>query len=425
MQKKITRLGKIIFKKGGAARGLFALSTGAILAQAITFLATPFLARLYTPAEFGLLAVFISVSSIATVLANGRYDASILVPNTENEAATLVLLSLLLATFSSILLFFLSIITPIAYLNIIGVDALKQWLPFAFIAGGFSAIAISTQGWLNRKKLYSQISKLRIIQSASLVITPIILGLTLEEEFGLILGHILGYSLSGLVAYTILRSTAPNWNHHNLYQVAKLYKNSPKYILPNSLIDTISLQIPIFALTSAYGTNDAGNYSIATRFLALPAALIGGAIGQIFAQKASSLIYTNPTDLFALYKKTTILLLLIITPIFIIIITSGESIFALVLGNEWQEAGRIAELLIFSAAIYFIFSPTSIIFILLKKEKILLLFSLFQLFYRIVAFLLTDSSANYIYLLVIFECINVTLIEFFLIRIIKQEKTND
>ena len=53
---------------GGAfARGVLTLASGTALAQALLALAVPVLARLYTPADYGVLAVYASTLTVLVV----------------------------------------------------------------------------------------------------------------------------------------------------------------------------------------------------------------------------------------------------------------------------------------------------------------------------------------------------------------------
>ena len=59
------------------------------------FLFYPVLGRIFTPAEFGLLAVITSIVSVLAVVGSGRYEGGILVADDKKEAAHLAALSLL------------------------------------------------------------------------------------------------------------------------------------------------------------------------------------------------------------------------------------------------------------------------------------------------------------------------------------------
>lgn len=413
---------KSLFNKGSPARDVVVLTIGTALAQGLTIAATPLLSRLYTPEDFGLLAIFLAISGVAATLVTGRYETSILVPQKETEAADLVFLSLFLTGIGSIFFSTLSIFLPIEYQEHLGLKKLIGWLPLTFVAGGLMAITNIAQGWLNREKKYPQMANLRVLQSVGIVISAVLFGLLPDIGQGLLLAQMLACAITGICALWFARSVARYWQIKKILQAARTHKNAPKYLLPTALLDALSLQIPIFTITIAYGAGDAGKYSLAMRFLALPAALIGNAIGQVFFQKAAIFIHENRQGLLELYTKITISLFIATIPVLTIIAMEGQTIFGLFLGEKWQEAGSMAELLIFSSSLYFIFSPTSNFFILLKKERILLGFSFFQLIYRITAFATSENTLTYIKNLVFFECINVLFIEITLIYLIISKK---
>jgi O-antigen/teichoic acid export membrane protein len=77
-------------------RGVSVLVGGTVGAQVIMVLAAPVLTRLYTPQDFGLLAVFAALLSIVVVVASLRYELAIPLPHDDREAAALLVLSLLI-----------------------------------------------------------------------------------------------------------------------------------------------------------------------------------------------------------------------------------------------------------------------------------------------------------------------------------------
>src|SRR6056300_1116690 len=85
-------------------RSVFTLMIGSTLAQAIPIAITPVLTRLYTPEDFGLLALFIAMISILSSIVNGQYEQAIILPKKEEDAINIAALSLLIAICFSILL---------------------------------------------------------------------------------------------------------------------------------------------------------------------------------------------------------------------------------------------------------------------------------------------------------------------------------
>ena len=63
---------KEILYKGGFVRNVVTLMTGTAIAQAIPILISPILTRLYTPNEFGILALYMAVVSVVAIIVTGR-----------------------------------------------------------------------------------------------------------------------------------------------------------------------------------------------------------------------------------------------------------------------------------------------------------------------------------------------------------------
>ncbi len=55
-----------------------------VVAQAIGLLVYPILTRLYSPEDFGLLNLFLSIGGVLALLSTAEYQYAIVVPKTEN-----------------------------------------------------------------------------------------------------------------------------------------------------------------------------------------------------------------------------------------------------------------------------------------------------------------------------------------------------
>ncbi|KEO81011.1 oligosaccharide flippase family protein [Tumebacillus flagellatus] len=82
--------------KSRFARNVGMLASGTVLSQGLLVLIAPLLTRLYTPEEFGLLAVYTSILSLVLVVASWLYELAIPLPDDEQDAADLLGLCLLL-----------------------------------------------------------------------------------------------------------------------------------------------------------------------------------------------------------------------------------------------------------------------------------------------------------------------------------------
>jgi len=80
--------------RGGFVRSVGVLVGGTAFAQALTVLALPLVTRLYTPFDFSVLAVFVSILSIISVAACLRLEIAIPLPESDEDAANLLALAL-------------------------------------------------------------------------------------------------------------------------------------------------------------------------------------------------------------------------------------------------------------------------------------------------------------------------------------------
>ena len=79
---------------GGFVRSVLTVASGSAAAQLLLSLALPVLARLYTPAEYGVLAVYSAILTVLVVVASLRYESAIRLPREESSAGSLLVLTL-------------------------------------------------------------------------------------------------------------------------------------------------------------------------------------------------------------------------------------------------------------------------------------------------------------------------------------------
>ena len=138
--------------KSEFSRNVLTLMTGTTIAQAIPIAISPILTRIYSPEDFGMLALFLALFSILSTIATGRYELAIMSPESDDEAKDIVFLSILVAIFvffiSTILIWFFDVEIAI----LLGNSEIKNWLyfiPFTVLSFG---VYQSIDYWLNRQK---------------------------------------------------------------------------------------------------------------------------------------------------------------------------------------------------------------------------------------------------------------------------------
>ena len=98
------------FKDSVFYKNIFTLLKGTVLAQLIPLIISPFITRLYSPKELGVLALFSSISIVLGSVVNGRYEQALVLVKTDKEAKHLTILSLLISLIVSVILFLIFIL---------------------------------------------------------------------------------------------------------------------------------------------------------------------------------------------------------------------------------------------------------------------------------------------------------------------------
>ena len=378
----------------------------------------PVMSRLYSPADYGLLAIFTAVSSIVATAITLRYETAILLPKDDAESNTIVLLSLALALSLGLFFGVAAWLLPDKIRSLLGVFELGKWLPIAALAGLAGAVLATGSAWLNRHRAYVKMAQLRIAQSAVAALAGLCLGYS-GVGSGLMLAQLIALAVGCAFIATRLLPLLGQWNRRSMVDAGRKHHAAPRFLLPTALLDVVTMQLPVLLITAWFSSEAAGQFSMAWRILALPMALVGSAIGQVFFQRISSDVHVDMRLVLRRYVRVSLLLGGVAIFPMLLVASNGEEIFQFVLGHQWSESGRIAELLVISMSMYFVFSPTSSVLLALGKQNTLLGFSLFQLAYRILAAFISDDVMSYVKILVIFEFVNVVIFELFVFFFIR------
>jgi O-antigen/teichoic acid export membrane protein len=193
----------------------------------------------------------------------------------------------------------------------------------------------------------------------------------------------------------------------------------------HSLSDKIQSDGVIFLITYKFSFAILGFYSMAIRAITTPAGMVGSAVGQVVFSKYSK-IYNKTQDIE--YEVLSIIKKLFIyaTPLFIIIFFILPPFFSLVFGEEWEEAGIYAQILLPYIYLNFIVSPVSNVPFIVKKVKQYFTVSLTGNLLSVTAFAITVFVSNdFIISLTVFSLTRVLYTLFLLrwiVKISKKEK---
>lgn len=322
------------------------LVSGAVAAQAITFIARPFLTRLFTPDEFGVLTLFVALVGAFGVMASGRYEDALMLPEDDGESASLLGLALAFGLgMAGLLALLLPWREPIAAL--FDSRALAQampLLPIAVLGVGWSK---TLETWHTRFDRFSGISTSRVAQNIATVGVQLAAGFAGMSALGLVSGATAGFGVLALSLVGLLllqdRSRLRLVSFSEALRLARRYRRFPLFSAPAALLNTLSRSIPAFLLAPLYGLAAVGLFGQAYGMLALPVGLIAGAVAQVFFVRASEA--HRDGVLAPLATRVTRRLIAVTLFPMAAAALAGPELFALVFGEPWREAGVFARLL--------------------------------------------------------------------------------
>lgn len=355
------------------------LVSGTVLAQGLSVLAAPILARLYAPSAFGILALFMSISGIIAVVVSLRYELTIMLPARDEDAANLLAGSMGISIIVSL------ITIPIVLLGgkVIGIWLNSPelvpflWLlPIVIFFGGIGAGHPALNAWASRKRNFHQVSATRVIGSVTTLSSKLISGLTgFNTAGGLIQGSVAGSILSPLLlGWQIWREDRhlflANIRWSRIWAGLKRYRKFPFYNTLSGLLNTISWQVPSFMLSAFFSTTVVGYYAMGNQLLRIPMDLIGASIGQAFYAHAAT-AYQDGTLATLVENTFRRLVEFSFFPILMLTVI-GKEIFTIVFGAQWAEAGVYTQILSLWMIFWFISSPMSGLYNVLEKNESLL-----------------------------------------------------
>lgn len=405
------------FQRSEFAKNTVILTIGTLIAQGISIAAMPILSRLYNPADFGQLAVFVAVSGIVATAITLRFEAAILIPKDDGESKALVLLSAFLATFFGMVVGLAAWLMPDTFKYNLGLSKLDEWLVVSILCGMTIALITIGLNWYNRQRSYIKMTTLRVTQSSVSVVLGLSFGLW-GFHGGMMLGQIVASLIVTVMLLVGLRGLREGWRSHDFPAVIKRHRSSPKYLLPTSLLDVFTLQLPVLMISNWFSNEEAGHFSMAWKMLAIPSALIGTAVGQVFLQQFSKTWPDAHAARQLLFKTWKVLALVGLLPT-VLVVLFGANLFGWVLGDAWRGAGSIAMVIAPMLYAMLISSPTSGTFLILGIQRFSLLFGISSLFYRPISIwvgFVNNSLLLGLLLFVIFEIIQISIYQFLVIR---------
>jgi len=336
----------------------------------IGFLLTPVIAKIYGPEAYGDFAIFTAVCSLIIPFSTLQLQAGYVAAQSRLEFYTLVRISLTALIGISLLSAFSILLYNSQAEN--KLENLYLYIP-AYVF--FSGLFIIFRGWNIKLQEFKKSAKARVFATIVGKSGTLSFGFFYTQDaIGIMFGSILAFISESmglfskrmiLEAKMVLRQKISR----EYYKLTLLkFKQYPTYVAFNSIINSISTQLPVYFIATQFTKDDVGLFSLSLSLIQIPLNLMGTSIGAVFLPKIARVIdqvETRNKTIMGLYNKLFyfgvigLLFLAVVLGLFL----------TLLLGSEWAGASYLSSFMAISFAFATVSIPLSVVFRLINFEK--------------------------------------------------------
>ena len=318
-----------------------ALFSGTVLAQLFNLASYPLLARLYTPADFGVLGTFIAAAAIPGALACGRFELAIpLAAHSGRRAILWLCFALSLAVAIGATMVFA------LYWSWTGAPHLWLFAPLLFVAVILTGVVNATTMFLMRHESFRFASSGTVLRTAATVLIQLGFAFTVPGAAGLVIGF-----CAGLVAQAVLGLAVAIRNHgigrpQRRGMAAMFQRFRPQVIVdvPGSTLAAVSINAIPFFLQALYGIKAVGHFSLGQRVAVLPLQLFNDSLSQVFYQRAAR-AQEERGEFWAEFRFALLWSGAISLAMLTGLLLFARPVIAIYLGAQWELAGEILVIL--------------------------------------------------------------------------------
>ncbi|NBX36593.1 MAG: hypothetical protein EBR10_05145 [Planctomycetes bacterium] len=337
------------------------LAVGSGLAQLVMLAFAPLLSRLYTPADYACQTVFLTIVGTVLPFVCAKYEVAIVVAGTERHAVALRTLSLRIAIGVSMALAAIVVVLRQPIETLVHGEALGRWLYAVPVAVLMGAVALIDRHMANRCGEYAVISRFLLLQALLSCALNLALGWQGMGADGLLVANVVSVTIGTAWLSWRMRSLysggspPKTWS---LRAVARKYRSFPLYNASSSVLDSLTLALPVFFLARLTDSDTVGQYGFLMRFAQAPLALVSGAVTQVHLKHVADMVRAGVPVRPYLARITAILAGLVAVPTLCAMLWGGP-LFAWTFGQRWQTAGEYLAILMPSLALQFVVSTLS------------------------------------------------------------------
>jgi len=380
------------------------LGAGTIVAQIISLVSIPIISRIYDPADYGHLTLILSVTAILIPVATFKIETLIVVSETDEEAAKLLIISTKIALLVSVSLFVVTFVNYFSFKNSTFIQAFILSLLFSMVLLAQSIGVLMVQVAL-RAHRDADIAKSSVMQNLAISLAQIGTGIWNPSGSVLISSYLSGRIVGVWPLWRETRKILGKRNEDSkriIDKYKKQFTESSPLVLA-SIIDSAILGLPIILISTQFGLKYSGYIGITQTILTVPITLIGGAFGSVILSEISSNSRNNQESsnkndaMIRTFTKYLIYLAIIFISVTLLL---GSTIFNLLFNENWSEAARLVKYLAVPYGISLLWQPLMSVYFASRQWSKYLNVSIFRLVFA--------SGAASLALILKFDWVHVT-----------------
>lgn len=357
------------FAVGGSVRSIAKLGGAVVLARVISALGYVAVARLYTPQDFGVFAVYLGASVVMTSIAGATYDRAIVSAPSSRRALSLLTIALSLSVMLAVGMWLVLMCVQQPLGEATGLYA-YGWLFWAVPIGMvLKAGYRSVEQWAIRQGRFRAQGIAHVGGAVALVTLQVSLAFSaLAGPYALIIADLIGGCAAlAIICFAEGRDIRRTWCQYRrrLVLLSSLWRWRPTYTLPSALLGIAAHTAPVLVIAPIFSASIVGQVAMAVRILDLPYQLAASVFSNIAFHRIAA---SRPTEQMSAFRQAIRQNLLLAIGVYGIAALFSLVVVPFVLGAQWIMA---AQLLIVLAPFYvglFTTAPLMFIYIVMDAE---------------------------------------------------------
>ncbi|WP_259367924.1 MULTISPECIES: lipopolysaccharide biosynthesis protein [unclassified Colwellia] len=329
--------------------------SGNMIGQVLGLISIPVVTRIYAPELYGEYSMYLQLVIATSILLSFRYEHLLILSSSHKAAVNNLKSIMMIALVASLILpiFILSNKNLVEQYYSVKLD--NYLILILVFSGLLTCLSYGLEQNLQKKEVFFRSTLGDVFSKVVFFIFAVICAYSSLKEYGLLLSLMLGLSIKVIYLLWISKfDVLAGKQRFSFKELKGLSKRSLALVYSHLLLVSTQL-LPLQYVAANFGKNTLGQFSLSLATLSLVVLLGSQPMSKVYFQRMSK-TNTNQERL-DLWNQTIKLAIMISSPVFIVIYFTSDWGYQFVFGENWNEAGSLAKILLFSSYFAFISRP--------------------------------------------------------------------